>query len=904
MIPKPSSCQGCPFYSDGQGFVPDELVEGATTMVLGQNPGSVEEAQGKPFIGPTGQTQTEHFFPLARLERGKNVHIANVLKCRWIEHGHKTDKLPTGEILEHAIEHCTREHLRIPDGTRLIIAEGAHSAGWCANTHVSIYKWRGHVLWPTQPRLSSTTVYVVEHLASVNRDPRMWWVAELDWRKIPRIQQGWPQVIPSRLIGKPENWTQVLDWFKQAARSAPQVALDTEFIGRPFGPNQPLLTIIGLGYRDRGGRVHGLQLDCREAENWMRASFYQQLGELVRVCPILLQNFAADMPVLKRCAGISYEAYTRVDDTMLAHAILYCELHHDLEFLTSIYGLYSKMKHLGDEAIPSDRKWESLQWLLEYNKIEGVHGDTPDLLYNWGDVLETISVGEHLHKAMEMDTQSKGVYENQSLKLIPILLKSMERGLRVNTPRVMRAKIEYEGRCQEAQVLAEAFTGKPINLGSDDQIKYYAYCERGYPVQYKRGKDKKSSTPTVDEDAVAVLRDFVGPVVDSRVPLTLDLALHRIHEGADPVLEARVLYQEAQHALDSYIYGIVRSVYLELNENRKKRAREYVKKHGFTEADLMDRLYPNFAIHAQKTGRWSTTNPPLAQLPGDLRDIIIPDIGECWLHWDWKGIELHFLELHSRSRILQRAHRDGIDLHTWTLCKMFGYDLPPNLKDPYGDSTNAAWRQRYSLFSSGDPRRVFAKSARYEMIYGGGGNNAAEKAVRMGLNKADVKRALANLLTADVDYYKWRQNLERQVKASRVVRTFMGRPRRFLTVSKDHSTAVPPKVVREALDYPMQGGVSDVFNTTIIKIHEQHPDLTWAWGMHDAQYWGVPTESVTDELVHSVQDIATTEYHVDGQAKRFPIDWDIVYPPKEEHHDVHTVLQQATEVEGKVSRST
>lgn len=872
MYDKPEGCKGCPFYSDGKGFVPDEIVPSATTMVLGQNPGSTEEYEGKPFVGATGQLQTEHFFPLARLERGK-VHIANVLKCRWTDNGKKTDKLPSGEVLEKAIEHCTSTYLRVPDGTNLIVAEGGPAASWCAEQPVKVHRWRGHVLWPTRPQLP--TVYVVEHLASVARDPKMWWVAELDWRKIPRIQDGWPTPIPTRLIASDKNWPLVLEWFKLAARTAPLIGIDTEFVGRPFGPNCPLLTIIGLGYLDKHDRVHGLQIDCRDAQDWMKASFYNQLEQLVALCPVVFQNFAADMPVLRRCTGIEYSVYKKIYDTMLAHSVQFCELPHSLEFLTSMYGRYPKMKHLGDDDIPENVKWEGLRWLLDKGRLEYTEGETPDLLYNWGDVLETLVANVHLEKSFEMDQPAKGVYENQPLKLIPYLLKSMDRGLRVNKPRVMRAKEEYEKRCQEATVLAETFIGKPINLGSDDQLKYYCYRERDYPIQYKSADDGKGKRPTVDEDAVAFLRDVVGPTVDTRVPLSLDLALARIEQGADPVLEARVLYQEAQHALDSYIYGLCKSVYFELHEGKKKKARERIKKEGFNEADIVDRVHPNFAIHAQKNARWSTTEPPLAQLPSNLRDIIIPDEGEVWCHWDWKGIELHFLELHSRSKILKQAHNDGIDLHTWTMCKMFGYDLPPNLKDPYGDESNQVWRERYGFKSSGDPRRVFAKSARYEMIYGGAGSTAADKAIRMGLSKDVVKRALANLLTADVDYFKWRQEIEAQVKATRTIRTFTGRPRRFLTVSKDHSRIVPQKVIREALDYPMQGGVSDVFNMTLIKMVEQY-GLTFAWGMHDAQYWHVPKDRLTDELVQGMKDVATEEYIVAGQKKRFPIDFDIV----------------------------
>ena len=845
---KPSSCQGCVLEGVTHDYTPDELTSEATTLVLSQS------------LSAVGDTYTNHFFPLAQLERGVSVSIAGVIKCKHV-----------GVPPQEAIDHCTSKHLVIPKEVTKVIADGEVAASWCAGWKVNASQWRGHQLYPTRPGLPN--VYVVQELSKIVKDPKGWWVNEIDMRKAHRTGQTWPSVIPARLIARADNWNEVLKWISTAIQRASCVAIDTEFVGRPFGLAQPLLTMVGLGWVDTTGGIHGLQLDTRQAEPWMKSSFYKHLADLVARVPVLFQNYAADMPVLKRCADIQYDSYKQVDDQMLAHAVIYCELPHDLEFLTSIYGQYYKIKHLGDYNTPEDVKWASLRWLASKGWIDHTPGDTPDLLYNWGDVIEPLMIWEHLKQAFDMDQQAYQVYRSQSIGLIPQLLKSMERGIKINKPRVIEARDEYEGRVKQAGLLAECYYGKPINLGSDDQVGYYCYTEMGYPVQVS----KKTRNPTVDEDAVAYLRDHVGPDVDTKIVLTLEVALARIELGADPILEARVLYQEAQHALDAYIYGLVATVYTAQGESAKKKARNDAKKNGFSLGDIVERVYPNFAIHTQKNARWSTTNPPLAQLPGDLRDIIIPDEGECWPHWDWKGMELHFLECHSGSRILKDAHDNGVDLHTWTMCKMFGFQLPPNLKDPFGDPINQTWRDRYSLRSSGDPRRVFSKSARFEMNYGGTGATAASKAIRMGLSKAEVNRALNNLLTADVDYYRWRQTIERQVKQTRIIRTFTGRPRRFLSIGQQHGTAVPAKVVREALDYPMQAGVADLFNLTLIEVCKTYPFIMLAWQMHDAMYLSCPIHLLTDEVIEGLKNIATREVVVEGRTKRFPIDFGIIH---------------------------
>ena len=70
----------------------------------------------------------EHeYFPHAGLER-ETVSLANVLKCRQIVAGKRTNDLPTGKVLTQAVAHCTTAHLRIPHGTKLIVAMGGLAA--------------------------------------------------------------------------------------------------------------------------------------------------------------------------------------------------------------------------------------------------------------------------------------------------------------------------------------------------------------------------------------------------------------------------------------------------------------------------------------------------------------------------------------------------------------------------------------------------------------------------------------------------------------------------------------------------------------------------------------------------------------------------------------------------------
>ena len=848
MLKKPDTCKGCPLYGDGQGFVPDERVAGAKLLVLMQAPGATEEREGRPACGPTGDILNTHFLPLAGLERGRDVSVANVLRCRQgVEGGvGKSDALPPHPTLHTAVRHCNRAHLSIPASTTHIVAQGALAASYCAGTDIDIGDWRGFAL--RAPAVGLPT-YVVAHLASLLHDPKMWWVAELDWRKIPRwVACAWPVPVPpyTEITDANIESTLRLSWERLHTLPGAYLVTDTEYVGSVHVADPGYLTEVGVAVVSDGRIQHGYHIDWRSLSQHSKGRFAAVFRDCVTSYPVVVQNYAADLPILKRFTGVDYNDYYQVDDTMLAHAVLHCELPHTLKFLSSLYSPYG-----------------------EHKTYAGTGGGT----YNWGDVCSTAALKEALWKEFSGDTQAYGIYSTQSRALIPITLEAMERGILVDRNQVLTAYAKLQAQARMAQMDAECYLGYPINLGSDDQIAFYAYTIRGLAVQ----KHPRTKRPTVDTEAVDCLRDGLGPPVVGGSDIGAEYA-RRSRDG-DPVLEGRVLYAYAQHQIDAYVYGLLKGVHDEANGPAKTRCRNRVAKEGLTLDDLCEVIHPQYAIHAQRNARWSTTDPPLAQLPKQLRSILIPRPGYIMVGWDWKGIELRILEAESRSAILAKAHNDGIDLHTWTCCRMFGWELPSDLVAPHTAPVNSVWRAKYGWQGPDDPRRVFAKSARYEMNYGGYGGTAARKAVGMGLKPTEVRLALGRLLTSDGDYYRWRAQVEQTVRSSRIIRTFLGRPRRFITVGR--GGVLPASVVREALDYPMQAAVSDIYNLTIIEISRALPSFRYVWGMHDSQYWEVPRAQWTPDAYHQLHAIVEKEWDIKGYKMRFPADFKVMAHPGE-----------------------
>lgn len=76
-----AGCSSCGLAATRKSFVFGAGNADAPVMVIGEAPGSEEDDQGMPFVGPPGQLLTSMLSAI-KLDKNKNVFITNVLKCR------------------------------------------------------------------------------------------------------------------------------------------------------------------------------------------------------------------------------------------------------------------------------------------------------------------------------------------------------------------------------------------------------------------------------------------------------------------------------------------------------------------------------------------------------------------------------------------------------------------------------------------------------------------------------------------------------------------------------------------------------------------------------------------------------------------------------------------------------
>lgn len=79
-------CEGCPLYANATQTVFGAGPARADIVMVGEQPGDVEDRQGKPFVGPAGRL-LDHMLAEAGIDRGR-VYVTNAVKhFKWTPRG-------------------------------------------------------------------------------------------------------------------------------------------------------------------------------------------------------------------------------------------------------------------------------------------------------------------------------------------------------------------------------------------------------------------------------------------------------------------------------------------------------------------------------------------------------------------------------------------------------------------------------------------------------------------------------------------------------------------------------------------------------------------------------------------------------------------------------------------------
>ena len=363
-------------------------------------------------------------------------------------------------------------------------------------------------------------------------------------------------------------------------------------------------------------------------------------------------------------------------------------------------------------------------------------------------VADECNVLLELYRVLQESMQNNTVFNTIEMPLSPVLAAMEKRGIELD-----RTGLEEFGQklAKDIAVAEQAIyqaIGREFNINSTKQLNSILFDElKLIPT----GKKTKSGYST-DAEALEKMR------------------------SQHPVIGEILRYRKLAKVNSTYVEGLLK----------------------FLQPD--NRIHTSFNMTATATGRLSSTEPNLQNLPvpgefgGEVRKFFSAGAGNVLIDADYSQIELRILAHMANDPVMIAAFRNNEDIHRVTAAQIFG--VAPEVVTP-------------------EMRRK-AKAVNFGIVYG---ISAFTLANDLQISQEEAKNYIENYFKK---YSAVKDYLEKTVKDARKsgwVETLYGR-RRMLPELKSKIFAVRSFGERVALNMPIQGTAADLIKLAMIKVHE------------------------------------------------------------------------------------
>ncbi len=407
-----------------------------------------------------------------------------------------------------------------------------------------------------------------------------------------------------------------------------------------------------------------------------------------------------------------------------------------------------------------------------------------------GSLAESADITGRLAAALRHSVEQAGllkVYEEIDLPLVPVLTRMEQSGVRIDRQTLAEMSSRLEGEiAAKAKEIYEC-CGIEFNIGSPKQLGDVLFNRLNLPKPVKYGKGKTIST------AVDVLE-----------------SLAEEHLAPRMVLE----YRQLTKLKSTYVDALPAL----LNPHS-------------------GRLHTTFGQTGTATGRLSSTNPNLQNIPirtelgREIRAAFTADPGHVLLAADYSQIELRLLAHFSEDPLLVEAYRRGDDIHTLTASQVFG--VPPLMVTP-------------------DHRRQ-AKVVNFGIVYG---LSAFGLSQNLGIQPGEAKQFISAYFEKYAGVRKFIDQTLEEARRDQKVKTLFGRIRPIPDINSKNSN-LRGFAERTAVNTPLQGTAADLIKIAMIRIdkalREQHLKSVMTLQVHDELVFEVP-ESEIDAMKSLVRD--------------------------------------------------
>jgi DNA polymerase I-like protein with 3'-5' exonuclease and polymerase domains len=267
------------------------------------------------------------------------------------------------------------------------------------------------------------------------------------------------------------------------------------------------------------------------------------------------------------------------------------------------------------------------------------------------------------------------------------------------------------------------------------------------------------------------------------------------------------------------------------------------------------KLNANFNLHGAKTGRLSSSEPNLQQIPPGLKRLFVPAEGNAFVSQDLSAIEPVLIAYYTEDENLCRIFLEGIDFHGYCATALFPAAgllpesmKPQDVKKLYPDIRQAA------------------KVADLSLYYGSGKNRLFTSLTLHGLKVTEqqCQRMVYSFRDAFKDSWEFKLMLDAELLAGNYVENLFGR--RYKILNKED-------VYMQGFNRLIQGSASDLLlQGTLDCLKELKARGIWAalrLLVHDNSV--LETRAEHAKLVYDTLERHLTKFQLNTRHGRIPL---------------------------------
>ncbi|MCL2007246.1 MAG: DNA polymerase I [Treponema sp.] len=342
-------------------------------------------------------------------------------------------------------------------------------------------------------------------------------------------------------------------------------------------------------------------------------------------------------------------------------------------------------------------------------------------------------------------TASINIFSNLEMPLLPILAEMEGEGIKIAGKKLQDYGVELAKELETIKEKTFQIVGHEFNLSSTQQLQKVLFEERGL----KPGKKIKTGYST----DVAILEELAR---EDEVPAL--------------ILRHRTLLKLKSTYVDALI----------------------------EQADSAGRIHTNFVQTGTATGRLSSREPNLQNIPirveegRRIREAFIAGQGNVLISADYSQIELVVLAHLSGDKNLISAFKEGGDIHARTASLIFAIDEKE---------------------VSPEQRRI-AKTINFGVMYG---MSSFRLANELEISRTDAAAFIEAYFKTYSGVRKYIESLIKKTEETGFAYTILGR-RRLINAINSANKTEKAGAERVAVNTPIQGSAADIVKTAMLKL--------------------------------------------------------------------------------------